>query len=147
MKILSIMRWKRCPKWHQIYSWLTYIAPHFRYGALVYYQQNQRGQFDSSSAKFRKIQQLYNSTVKQAFKLPPKGSREVVNSFLGSVSMQNTVMRSYSTNAVKWQNTYRNDIGDRKTDIGYEMDCNLDAIKHQLHLTRKRVANSKLFDE
>ena len=27
------------------------------------------------------------------------------------------------------------------------MDCNLDSIMSQLHLTRKRVASSKLFDE
>ena len=147
LKILSIMRWKRCPKWHQVYSWLTYIAPHFRYGALVYYQQNGRGQFDSGSAKFRKLQQLYNATVKQAFKLPPKGNTAVVNGLLGTASLQNTIMRSYSTNAIKWQKCYRNDIGDKKTDIGYEMDCNLDAILRQLHLTRKRAASSKLFDE
>lgn len=37
-KIIDIMKWKKCSKWHIIYSWLTYIAPHFRYGALIYYK-------------------------------------------------------------------------------------------------------------
>ena len=38
MKILNIMKWRKCSKWHVIYSWMTYIVPHFRYGALVYYK-------------------------------------------------------------------------------------------------------------
>ena len=61
--------------------------------------------------------------------------------------MQNTVMRSYGANAIKWQRTYQHDIGNHKAEIGYEMDLNLDSIMSQLHLTKKRVASSQLFDE
>ncbi len=41
LKILSIMKWRKCSKWHIIYSWMTYVAPHFRYGALIYHRQAQ----------------------------------------------------------------------------------------------------------
>ena len=96
------MRWKKCSKWHIIYSWLTYIAPHFRYGALIYYKlcQNSR-HMDLHSAQFQTIERLYNSSVKQAFKLPQKGSKEVVNSFLNKFNMQNIVMRNYGNTAIK----------------------------------------------
>ena len=38
LKIVNIMKWRKCSKWHIIYSWMTYIVPHFRYGALIYYK-------------------------------------------------------------------------------------------------------------
>ena len=44
MKILNIMKWRKCSKWHVIYSWMTYIVPHFRYGALIYYRRNKKGE-------------------------------------------------------------------------------------------------------
>ena len=70
-KIIDIMKWKTCSKWHIIYSWLTYIAPHFRYGALIFYKMSKNSHLmDNNSAKFLAIERLYNSTVKQAFKIP-----------------------------------------------------------------------------
>ena len=70
-KIIDIMKWKKCSKWHIIYSWLTYIAPHFRYGALIFYKLSKNSHLmDNNSAKFLAIERLYNSTVKQAFKIP-----------------------------------------------------------------------------
>ena len=59
------MKWKKCHKWHIIYSWLTYVTPHFRYGALIYYHMKANtGMMDINSPKFLEIERLYNATVK-----------------------------------------------------------------------------------
>ena len=36
MKMLKILTWKRLDIWLRLYTWMTYIVPHFRYGALMY---------------------------------------------------------------------------------------------------------------
>ena len=100
---------------------------------------------DNNSAKFLAIERLYNSTVKQAFKIPQRGSKDVVNSFLGNFNMQNIVLKNYGSNAIKWQRTYSNDYGDRIYDIGYEMNIRLKAIQKQLNIKRSEIVNTHLF--
>ena len=36
MKIISIMKWKRVSNWKLYHIWMTYILPHFSYGALIF---------------------------------------------------------------------------------------------------------------
>jgi len=100
---------------------------------------------DALAPKFLAIERLYNATVKTAFKLPAKGSKECVNSLLGAFNMRHIVLRSYGANALKWQRAYRHDLYTHKCDIGFAMDCNLDSILKQLGLTRKKMANSEAF--
>lgn len=102
---------------------------------------------DTNSAKFIGAERLYNSTVKQAFKIPQRGSKESVNSFLGSFNMQNIVLKSYGSNAIKWQKTYRHDYGDKKYDIGFEMNIKLKAIQQHLNVKRSDITNSDRFQQ
>ena len=85
--------------------------------------------------------------MKQAFKIPQKGSKESVNSFLGSFNMQNIVLKSYGSNAIKWQKTYRHVWGEKKYEIGFEMNAKLKAIQHCLNVKRPDIVDSDRFQQ
>ena len=36
MKIINIMKWKKTSSWKLYHIWMTYVVPHFAYGALVF---------------------------------------------------------------------------------------------------------------
>ena len=38
MKIIRMLKWKNIESWRILYAWLTYVAPHLRYGSLVFYK-------------------------------------------------------------------------------------------------------------
>ena len=36
IKMMKIMKWKGMDTWKIIYAWITYVVPHYRYGALIF---------------------------------------------------------------------------------------------------------------
>lgn len=57
---------------------------------------------DTEASKFKEVERLYNSTVKQAFKFPQKGIKVAINNFMGTFTMKNIIQRNYGVNALKW---------------------------------------------
>ena len=50
--------------WKKIYAWMTYIVPHFRYGALLYRDEKK------ARTGRTEIIQKYEKTVKETLNLP-----------------------------------------------------------------------------
>ncbi len=61
--------------------------------------------------------------------------------------MQNIVLKSYGSNAIKWQKTYQHDYGENKYHIGYDMNIKLKAIQKQLNIKRSEIVYSDLFQQ
>ena len=36
MKMIQILNWKKVDIWMKLYGWITYICPHFLYGAYIF---------------------------------------------------------------------------------------------------------------
>ena len=34
--MMKIMKWKGMDTWKIMYAWITYVVPHYRYGALIF---------------------------------------------------------------------------------------------------------------
>jgi len=70
-RLIEILLWKNSNFWLIFYTWITYITPHFRYGALVYLPKKGYGKdirkWNKTSFEYIK---LYNRTAKLMGRIP-----------------------------------------------------------------------------
>ena len=105
IKMIKLLLWKGMEAWQLIYSWLTYVAPLYRYGALIWLPRWKDNSWSWMSHQ-KKFVTKFNSTVKLALKLTPKTDTKLLNNFLGTYSVENVVKRNYYTNAKKLLSEY-----------------------------------------
>ena len=71
---------------------MTYVQPHFRYGALSFIER--RSEKLRANTKFKRFESKYNKTWKTAMKIPSKTAKEDLNKILG---VQNAEMLTFSS--------------------------------------------------
>ena len=76
------MRWKGMEEWRMQYVWMTYVQPHFRYGALSFIESEEDKKKQSS--KFKKFQSKYYKSWKTVMKIPNKAYIEDLDKILGT---------------------------------------------------------------
>ena len=59
---------KEMTEWRKYYTWVAYVQPHFRYGALIY--QEPKGEMIKENSKFNRFRQIYNKSLKETLNLP-----------------------------------------------------------------------------
>ena len=55
MKIVKTLMWKNSNIWQLFYSWMTYVVPHFQYGALVFLPRTDLGRGYEGWDKYSRI--------------------------------------------------------------------------------------------
>ena len=72
---------------------MTYVQPHFRYGALSYIEPN--SDKETANTKFKKFQSKYNKTWKIVMKIPNKTRTGDMDKLLGTQSARMLTYSSY----------------------------------------------------
>ena len=87
MKMMQIMRWKRTTLWKQTYAWMTYIVPHFRYGALIYNGIRVYNNKKKNKA-VEKMKILLNKTVKDLYDFPKNTPNITLDKIMGNWNLK-----------------------------------------------------------
>lgn len=68
--MINICKWQKLKTWNLWYIWNTYLSPHIKYGALIFYKENDRGEFDKENPAFLSLQKIFHQSIKKLLDLP-----------------------------------------------------------------------------
>ena len=74
---------------------MTYVQPHFRYGALSFIERKREK--IQVNTKFKRFESKYNKTWKTAMKIPSKTAKDDISKILGIQNAQMLTFSSYLT--------------------------------------------------
>ena len=110
MKLINIMKWKKISTWRLTYLWMTYIVPHFRYGALVFTPGKdmiREGKIKGPTYKFRRKLQ---SSIKKMYDFPKATSSNLIDNIMGNWRAEVLYLMNYARNANLWFDTFDREI-------------------------------------
>ena len=91
------------------YIWNTYTTSILKYGAAIFFRQNDRSEYDIDNPALQSIEALYNKTFKMLCKIPAKAEKSKINTLLGEKAFKYIVLKKAFKVNNKWLNVYQND--------------------------------------
>ena len=83
---------------------MTYIIPHFRYGALIYHNIKEGTNIHKNKQDriAEDVQRKLNRTIKQMYDLPMSTPNETMKKTMGNWNMKTITLMSYARSANIW---------------------------------------------
>ena len=130
------MCFQRVDYWKILQTWMIYVVPHFRYGALIWHTNNE----ETIQIK-EKFNKLYNQSIKTALNISKTTPNKFLKKLLNTWEADSLIEVSYIAAANKWKRLYQKD--NNLTNMRTKIENKIDKIRRELNIDQQENMNKK----
>ena len=135
--MVDIMKWKKASSWKKVYAWMTYVIPHFRYGALIFNDIRNKHEKRTRGNKLGYMQDLLRKTYKRIMNLSKNAETSKVTQLMGNWNMKTLTLTSYIRAAKIWIKEVPENIRGREKKLQDRLTLKIQQVREHLEINER----------